>query len=92
MLKLPTFLSAIALLSLLVLLFAPSCAPASAAAQGGIGGAPGGWDDLRGRADDFQVAPIEPGVALLIDARTGQAWILAGNPHSWQAVEPIGGL
>lgn len=63
---------------------------ASAAPQ--VGGAPGGWDDLIGRQDDFEVRQIEPGVALLIDRRTLRGWILAGSSQSWQAIEPIGGL
>lgn len=67
-----------------------SCGHATAAPQ--LGGAPGGWDDLLGRQDDFEVRPIEPGVALLIDKRTGNGWILAGNSQSWQAIEPVGGL
>lgn len=82
------------LVCLAVMVFAPgsaSCSPVSA--QGGpFGGAPGGWDDLVNRANDFRVLSIEPGVALLVDERTQRAWILAGSSQSWQAIEPVGGL
>jgi hypothetical protein len=72
-------------------LVAWSCAPV--AAQAPIGpGAPGGWEDLPRRVDDFHVLTIEPGVGLLIDNKTGRGWILAGSPQSWQAIEPVGSL
>lgn len=70
----------------------PGCALV-AAAQDPIGpGAPGGWEDLRPREDDFEVLPIESGLAILWDKRTDRGWILAGSAASWQAIEPIGGL
>lgn len=82
------------MLAALVLLvpIVPSCGPVSAFPPQEVPGAPQGWDDLKGRAMDFEVSPIEPGVGLLIDSRTGRAWILVGNPHSWQAITDIGGL
>jgi hypothetical protein len=78
-------------LALLVGSCLPSCSPVAAQPQAPLG-APQGWDDLKTRAMDFEVQPIEPGVALLVDTRTGRGWILAGSPQSWQAIEPVGGL
>jgi hypothetical protein len=81
------------LLLLVGLLLALSSCGVSLLDQDPLGsGAPGGWEDLPRRVDDFHVLIIEPGVGLLIDRKTNRGWILAGSTQSWQAVEPIGGL
>jgi hypothetical protein len=69
---------------LLLSLGLAACSPA-AADQDPLGpGAPGGWDDLKTRADDFVL--IEPGtapntgVAVLFDTRHSKAWVVVGQP------------
>lgn len=76
----------------LALGLAGACVPVAAAVPPQVHGSTIGWEDLIGRQDDFAVFPIEPGVALLVDARTGRGWILAGSPQAWQAIEPVGDL
>lgn len=76
---------------LLVLSLALAGCSRCSAQQGVLGpGAPGGWEDLKTRADDFVL--LEPGtapnsgVAVLFDTRHSKAWVVVGQP-SGQVVD-----